>query len=107
MFNLNIALTDIMRSEELTGVTSKVKFVMKHGNLSTESVNEEKEFLYKFTSPRVTVGISTKEIPEALCMADTDISSFVKKILDKVNCKDPLKLPSKVWVKIEEIRNHS
>jgi hypothetical protein len=99
MLNLNVALTDIMRSEELTGVTPKVKFVMKHGNLSTESVNEEKDFLYKFTSPRIQVLISTKEVPDALCISDKDISLFVMKILDRAKLKEPLKLPSKVWVK--------
>ena len=53
MLNLNVALTDIMRSEELTVLTPKNKFIMIHGNLNTESVNEEKEFLYKFTGPRI------------------------------------------------------
>jgi len=53
MLNLNVAFTDIMRLEELTVLTPKNKFIMIHGNLNTESVNEEKEFLYKFTSPRI------------------------------------------------------
>ena len=100
MLNLNVALTDIIRSEELSVLTPKIKFVMKHGNLSTESVNQETEFLYKFTSPRIQVEISTKEVPDALCIADTNISLFITKILNRGNLKEPLKLPKKVWVLI-------
>ena len=103
MFNLNVALTDIMRSEELTVLTPNIKFIMKHGNLNTESVNEEKEFLYKFTSPRIHVEISTKEIPDALYIADSDISLFVMKLLERVNLKEPFKLPKKLWVNCEMV----
>ena len=99
MLNLNVALTDIMRSEELAVLTPKIKFIVKHGILNKESVNEETEFLYKFTSPRIQVEISTKEVPDALCIADTDISLFITIILDRVNLKEPLKLPKKLWVK--------
>ena len=100
MLNLNVALTDIIRSEELSVLTPKIKFVMKHGNLSTESVNQETEFLYKFISPRIQVEISTKEVPDALCISDADISLFITKILEKANLKEPLKLPKKLWVVI-------
>ena len=103
MLNLNVALTDIMRSEELTVLTPKNKFIMIHGNLNTESVNEEKEFLYKFTSPRIQVEISTKEVPDILCIADTDISLFVTKLLERVNLKEPFKLPKKLWVNCEMV----
>lgn len=101
MLDLNIALTDIMRSEVLAVLTQKNKCVKEYANLTTVSADEESEFVYKFISPRVRVEISSKEIPDALCINDTDISLFITKILERVNLEEPLKLQKKLWLKYE------
>ena len=50
MLDLNIALTDIMRSEVLAVLTQKNKYVKEYANLTTVSADEESEFVYKFIS---------------------------------------------------------